>query len=100
MSGREGALFAENFMHEISGVPGAELLQQIGSMEINGARADAERTCGLLAGGTPDDLSQHNTLSWSQSVMSGERFRQGVQRAVQPPDFLLDLAEDLARRQK
>jgi hypothetical protein len=41
-------------MHEISGVPGAELLQQIGSMEINGARADAELACGLLTGGTPD----------------------------------------------
>jgi hypothetical protein len=26
-------LFAENFMHEISGVPGVELFQQIGSME-------------------------------------------------------------------
>ena len=30
------ALFAENLMHEISGVPGAELLQQIGSVEIDG----------------------------------------------------------------
>jgi hypothetical protein len=29
-------LFAENFMHEISGVPGAELFQQIGSMKIDG----------------------------------------------------------------
>jgi len=55
-------LFAENFMHEISGVPGAELLQQIGSVEIDGTRADAERTCGLLAGGAPDDLRQRNTF--------------------------------------
>src|SRR5258705_13792762 len=41
-------LFAENFMHEISGVPGAELFQQIGSMEIDRTRADAECPCGLL----------------------------------------------------
>jgi len=54
--------FAEDFMHKISGVPGAELFQQIGSMEIDGARADAERPCSLLAGGAPDDLSQRNTF--------------------------------------
>jgi hypothetical protein len=30
-------------MRELSGVPGAELFQQIGSMEIDGTRADAER---------------------------------------------------------
>lgn len=35
------ALFTENFMHEISDVPGTELLQEIGAMEIDGARADA-----------------------------------------------------------
>jgi hypothetical protein len=27
-------------MHEFSGVPGAELFQQIGSMEIDGTRAE------------------------------------------------------------
>ena len=35
------ALFAENFMHEISDVPGTELFQEIGAMEIDGTRADA-----------------------------------------------------------
>jgi hypothetical protein len=28
--------FLENFMHEISGTPGAEFLQQIGPMEVDG----------------------------------------------------------------
>jgi hypothetical protein len=54
------ALFAENFMHEISGIFGAELLQQIGSVEINSTRADAECPSGLLAGGAPTDLSRRN----------------------------------------
>ena len=35
------ALFAENFMHEISDVPGTELFQEIGAMEIDGAGTDA-----------------------------------------------------------
>src|SRR5450755_2659510 len=76
------ALFAENFMYEISGVPGTELLQEIGAMELNGTRADAECPYGLLAGGTPNDLSQHNTFFGSQNLMSGERFRQDIQRAI------------------
>ena len=37
------ALFAENFMHEIRGVPGAELFQQVGSMEIYGTTSVRER---------------------------------------------------------
>ena len=45
-------------MHEIDDVPGAELFQQICSMEIDGALADAERPTDLLAGGAPNDLSQ------------------------------------------
>jgi hypothetical protein len=56
-------LFAENLVHEINGVPGAELFQQIGSMEIDGTRADAECPCGLLARGASNDLSQRNTFS-------------------------------------
>ena len=56
------ALFAENLVHEIGGVPGAELFQEIGSVEIDGTRADAERTCGRLTGGAPDDLRQRNTF--------------------------------------
>src|ERR1700726_3714874 len=76
------ALFAENFMHEISGVPGTELLQEIGAMELDGTRADAECPSGLLAGGTPNDLSQHNTFFGSQNLMSGERFRHDIQRAI------------------
>ena len=56
-------LFAENFMHEISGVPGTELFQQIGSMEIDRTWADAECPCGLLARGVSNDLSQRNTFS-------------------------------------
>jgi hypothetical protein len=39
---------------------GAELLQQIGSVEINSTRADAECPSGLLAGGAPYDLSRRN----------------------------------------
>jgi hypothetical protein len=35
------ALLAENFMHEIRDVPGTELFQEIGAMEIDGTRADA-----------------------------------------------------------
>ena len=69
-------------MHEISGVPGPELFQQIGSMEIDGTRADAERLSDLLAGGAPNDLSQRNTFSGSQSLMSGEWFRQDVQCTI------------------
>jgi hypothetical protein len=76
------ALFAENFMHEISDVPGTELFQEIGAMEIDGTRADAECPSGLLAGGTPNDLSQRNTFFGSQNLMSGERFRQDIQRAI------------------
>jgi hypothetical protein len=49
------ALFAENLVHEISSVPGAELFQEVGSMEIDGTRTDAECPSGLLAGGTPND---------------------------------------------
>jgi hypothetical protein len=41
LSGQLAALFAENFMHEISDVPGTELFQEIGAMEIDGTRADA-----------------------------------------------------------
>lgn len=76
------ALFAENFMHEISGVPGAELFQQVGSMEIDGTRTDAECPSGLLAGGTPNDLSQRNTFLGSQSLMPGERFRQDIECTI------------------
>src|SRR3954463_16367207 len=54
------ALFAEDSMHEISGIFGAELLQQIGSVEINGTRADAECPSGPLTGGAPNDLSRRN----------------------------------------
>jgi hypothetical protein len=41
----------DNFIHEIGGVPGTELFQQIGSMEIDRTWADAECPCSLLAGG-------------------------------------------------
>jgi hypothetical protein len=74
--------FAEDFMHEISGVPGPELFQQIGPMEIDGTRSDAKCPSDLLAGGAPNDLSQRNTFFGSQSLMPGERFRQDVQRTI------------------
>jgi hypothetical protein len=90
-------LFAENFMHEIGGVPGAELFQQIGSMKIDRARADAERPRGLLAGGAPNDLGQRNTFFWSQSLMPGEWLRQDVQRSIQPPDFPACLSSGVSR---
>jgi hypothetical protein len=61
-------------MHEISDVPGTELFQEIGAMEIDGARADAQCPSGLLAGGTPNDLSQRNTFFGSQDLMSGNGF--------------------------
>jgi hypothetical protein len=70
-------LFAENFMHEISGVPGVELFQQIGSMEIDRTRADAECPCGLLAGGAANDLSQRNTLTCRNSILPSGTARQG-----------------------
>jgi hypothetical protein len=41
-------LFAENFMQKIGSVPGADLFQQIRSMEIHGTRADAECPRGSL----------------------------------------------------
>jgi hypothetical protein len=63
-------------MHEISGAPGAEFLQQIGPMEVDGTRADAECPCGLLAGGAPNILSQRHTFFGSQGVMARERLRQ------------------------
>ena len=71
----------DNFIHEIGGVPGTELFQQIGSMEIDRTWADAECPCSLL-GGAPYDLSQRNTFSGSQSLMSGEWFRQDVQCTI------------------
>jgi hypothetical protein len=63
-------------MHEISGAPGAEFLQQIGPMEVDGTRADAECPCGLLAGGATNNLSQRHTFFGSQGVMARERLRQ------------------------
>ena len=53
-------------MHEIGGVPGAELFQKIGAMKIDGTRADAECPSGLLAGGAPDELGQRDTFSASR----------------------------------
>jgi hypothetical protein len=50
LRGRLVRLFAQNLMHEIGGVPGAELFQKIVAMEIDGARADAEGPCGLPLG--------------------------------------------------
>jgi hypothetical protein len=66
------ALFAKNFTHEINGVPRAEFLQQIGPVEFDGARTNAERARDLLVGETPDDLSQHHALSRSQSRVAQE----------------------------
>jgi hypothetical protein len=45
--------FAEDFMHEIGGVPGTELLQQIGSMEST--------VRGLMPSGPSDELHTVNT---------------------------------------
>jgi hypothetical protein len=69
-------------MHEISSVPGAEFFQQIGSMEINGTRADAQDPCGLFAGGSPNDLSQRDPFFGSQRLMPAERFRQDIPGAI------------------
>jgi hypothetical protein len=66
------ALFAKNFAHEINGVPRAEFLQQIGPMEFDGARTNAERARDLLVGETPDDLSQHHPLPRSQGRVARE----------------------------
>jgi hypothetical protein len=49
-------------MHGIGGVPGAELFQQIGPMEIDGPLTDAEVACDLFAGGAANDLSQHDSF--------------------------------------
>ena len=56
--------FAEDFMHEIGGVPGAELFQQIGSMEIDGTRADAE---------CPSDLHQRGVGDLQGGAAIGQR---------------------------
>ena len=56
-------------MHEISGVPGPELFQQIGSMEIDGTRADAEHPSGLLTGGAPNDLGLRNAFGVKVSCL-------------------------------
>jgi hypothetical protein len=54
-------------MHEISGVPGAELFQQIGPVEIDGPRTDTEVACDFRAGGAASDLSQRDAFFGSQS---------------------------------
>jgi len=58
------ASMAENFIHEISGVPGAELFQQVGSMEIDGTRADAE---------CPSDLHQRGVGDLQGGAAIGQR---------------------------
>ena len=42
--------FAENLIDEIGSVPGAELFQQIGAMEIDGTRADVSRALISVSG--------------------------------------------------
>jgi hypothetical protein len=55
-------------MHEISGVPGAELFQQIGPMEIDGPWTDAEVACDLFAGGAANDLSKRDAFFGGHKV--------------------------------
>jgi hypothetical protein len=71
-------------MRELGGVPGAELFQKIGPMEIDGTRADTERPSGLLAGAAANDLRQRNTFFGGQALVPGEWLRQDVEGAGPP----------------
>jgi len=53
----------EHFADEIDGILCIEFLHDVSAVKLDRARADAERACGLLAGGSPYDLRQCDALS-------------------------------------
>ena len=67
-------LFAENPAYEIGGVFCAKFLHDIGTVEFDAARTDAERPRGFFAGRTAHDLSQRYALPRRQRVMAHKRF--------------------------
>jgi hypothetical protein len=55
-------LSAEDFAYQIGGVFRGDFLQQIGTVEFDGTRADFEKARNLLTGMSHNDFSQNPTL--------------------------------------
>ena len=64
--------------HQVGGILRAQLFHDVGAVVLDGARADPERTSGLLVGSARCELLQHFTLAARQGFPSGEMQRGNI----------------------